>query len=155
MRSAAFIKPMKDKGIVISTDKDLAWVEVDCLSACNSCAASSLCIKKDQPTGLLSVRNTLRASPGDAVTIDVPDTVYSKTLIWLFSVLLGGCLIGMATGYLVATLIPLGASESSMIGLLLGLLLAGFWLSRRFRKRKGMNLYPVIVEIKPKGEYHE
>ncbi|MFC2163660.1 SoxR reducing system RseC family protein [Acidobacteriota bacterium] len=146
---------MKDKGIVISTDEDFAQVEVDCLSACKSCAASILCLKKDQDTGLLSVRNALRAGPGDAVTIDVPDTTYSKTLIWLFSVLLGGCLIGMAMGYLASALIPLGSSESSLIGLLLGILLAGFWLSLRFRKMNSTNLYPVITAIERKGEFHE
>ena len=146
---------MKDKGIVISTDEDFARVEVDGLIACNTCAARSLCIKKDQDTGLLSVRNALRASPGDVVTIEVPDTTYSKTLIWLFSILLGGCLIGMALGYLASTLIPLNPSESSLIGLLLGVIVAGFWLSRRFRKTNSTNLYPVITEIKPKGEHHE
>jgi len=125
MLSGAFIKPMKDKGIVISTDEDFARVEVDCLSACNACAARVLCLKKDQDKGLLSVRNALRASPGDTVTIDVPDSTYSQTLIWLFSFLLGGCLIGMALGYLASTLIPLGPSESSVIGLLLGVLVAG------------------------------
>ncbi len=146
---------MKDNGIVISTDEDFARVEVDCLNACISCAASSLCIRKDQDTGLLSVRNALRASPGDAVTIDVPDTTYSKTLIWLFSILLGGCLVGMILGFLASTLIPMGPSETSLIGLLLGVLLAGFWLSHRFRKMNSTNLYPVITEIKHKGEYHE
>lgn len=146
---------MKDKGIVVSTDEDLARVEVDCLSACNDCAASSLCIKKDQETGLLSVRNTLRACPGDTVTIDVPDTAYSKTLIWIFSVLLGGCLIGTTLGYLASTLIPLAPSESSLVGLLLGVFMAGYWLSRRFRKINSVNLYPVITEIMRKGEDHE
>ena len=155
MLSGAFIKPMKDKGIVLSTEKDIARVEVNCLSACDTCAASSLCLKKDQERGLLSVKNTLRASPGDAVIIDVPDSVYSKTLILLFSVLLGGCLLGMASGYLVSTLLPFGFSESSVIGLLLGVLMAGFWLSRRFRKMNTADLYPVIIEIAGKGEYHE
>ena len=146
---------MKDNGIVLSTEKDIARVEVNCLSACDTCAASSLCLKKDQKRGLLSVRNTLRASPGDAVIIDVPDTVYSKTLIWLFSVLLGGCLLGMALGYLVSGLFPFGPSESSLIGLLLGVLSAGLWLSRRFRKMNTAGLYPVIIEITDKGEHHE
>jgi len=146
---------MKDKGTVISTDKGLARVEVDCLSACNSCAAKSLCIRKEQDTGLISVRNTLQASPGDVVTIDVPDTMYSKTLIWLFGALLGGCLIGMALGHLASTLIPLGSSESSFIGLLLGVFMAGLWVSRRLRKTNSANLYPVITAIKHKGEDHE
>ena len=146
---------MKDNGIVLSTEKGIARVEVNCLSACDTCAARILCLKKDQERGLLSVRNALRASPGDAVIIDVPETVYSKTLIWLFSVLLGGCLLGMAAGYLVSTLLPFRPSESSLIGLLLGVLTAGLWLSRRFRKMNTTGLYPVIIEITGKGEHHE
>ena len=146
---------MKDKGIVISTDEGFARVEVDCLSACDTCAASSLCLKNNQNGGLLSVKNPLRANPGDAVTIDVPDTIYSKTLIWLFSVLLGGCLLGMALGYLASTQFPLGSSESSLIGLLLGIIVSGYWISRRFRKTNNANLYPIITEIKDKGDYHE
>ena len=146
---------MKDKGIVISTGEGYARVAVNCLSACDACAASSLCLKKEQERGLLSVRNTLRANPGDAVTIDVPDTAYSKALIRMFSTLLGGCFLGMASGYLASSLFPIGPSASSLIGLLLGVLMAGLWLSRRFRKRNHVDLYPVITEIKGKGEYHE
>jgi positive regulator of sigma E activity len=155
MPSGGFIIPMKDKGIVVSADADFARVEVNCLRVCDGCAASMLCLKKDQKNGLISVRNTLRASPGDAVTIDVPDSAYSKTLIWLFSVLLGGCLLGMAFGYLASSRLPLEPSESSLIGLLLGMFAAGFWLSRRFRKMNSAKLYPVITEIEDKGEHHE
>jgi positive regulator of sigma E activity len=146
---------MKDKGLVISTDALFALVEVNCLSACDACAASSLCRKNSQERGLLSVRNTLRASPGDVVTIDIPDAAYSKTLIWLFSVLLGGCLSGMGLGYLVSTRLSCGPSGPSLIGLLLGVLMAGFWLYIRFRKKNSASLYPVVAAIKGKGEYHE
>jgi positive regulator of sigma E activity len=146
---------MKDKGIVVSTEEDFARVEVNCLSACDACAASSLCLKTEQEQGLLSVRNALGASPGDTVTIDVPDNAYNKTLIWLFSVLLGGCLLGLASGYLASTKLFISPSASSLIGLLLGALMAGFWVSHRFRKTKSKDLYPVITEIKGKGEYHE
>jgi positive regulator of sigma E activity len=146
---------MRDKGIVVSTDEDLARVEVDCLSACDACAATSLCLKKDQEKGLLSVKNPLRASPGDAVTIDVPDSAYSKALIWLFSILLGGCLLGMAMGYVVSIQLSLGPSESSLIGLLLGVVMSGVWVSRRFRKTQSIHLYPVITEIEDKGDQYE
>jgi positive regulator of sigma E activity len=146
---------MKDKGTVISTEDGFARVEVNCLSACDTCKARSLCIKNNQQTGLLSVRNTLHARPGDIVTIDVPDTTYSKTLIWLFGILLSGCLIGLALGYLASTGIPLDPSESSLIGLLLGVIMAGVWLHRRFRKSASANLYPIITDIESKGESHE
>ena len=155
MRSAGFKKSMKDKGIVISADSDFARVEVDCLSACNACAASILCTKNDQSTGLLSVRNTLRANPGDTVTIDVPDTTYSKALIVLFSILLGGCLAGLILGYLAASIWKFGLAESSLFGLILGMLAAGFWLTRRFRKIDNTKLYPVITAIQDKGDHYE
>lgn len=155
MLSDGFINPMKDKGIVISTKAGFARVEVGCLNACKSCAARALCLKNDLDTGLLSVRNTLQAHPGDEVTIDVPDTMYSKTLIHLFAVLLGGCLSGLALGYLASRWISLGASESSLIGLCSGVLAAGFLLTFYFKKRNNSDLYPVITGITRKGEHHE
>ena len=97
---------MKDNGLVVSINKDLAHVEVKCLEACRDCSARSLCVGQKQAKGLLAVKNPLNAGPGDKVQIEVPDTNYSKALILLFGTLLIVALIGMAAGYLLSFLLP-------------------------------------------------
>jgi len=145
---------MKDNGLVVSINKDLASVEVKCLEACRDCSARSLCVGQKQAKGLLAVKNPLNACPGDEVQIEVPDTNYSKALIQLFGTLLIVALIGMAAGYLLSFLLPLSYSLTSPIGLFLGLFLGTAGLYRYFRKKNEEQLYPVIKEIIKKGECH-
>jgi len=145
---------MKDNGLVVSINKDLAHVEVKCLEACRDCSARSLCVGQKQAKGLLAVKNPLNACPGDEVQIEVPDTIYSKALIQLFGTLLIVALIGMAAGYLLSFLLPLSYSLTSPIGLFLGLFLGAAGLYRYFRKKNEEQLYPVIKEIIKKGECH-
>lgn len=145
---------MKDNGVVVSINKDLAHVEVNCLEACRDCSARSLCVGQKQAKGLLAVKNPLNACPGDEVQIEVPDTNYSKALIQLFGTLLIVALIGMAAGYLLSFLLPLSYSLTSPIGLFLGLFLGAAGLYRYFRKKNEEQLYPVIKEIIKKGECH-
>ncbi len=138
---------MKDKGTVISTESHFARVEVACLEACQGCAASSLCIGQKNAKGLLSVRNPLHAKTGDRVLISIPETRYSKALIFLFGVLLSATLAGMALGYFVSPFLPIPKSGSTIIGVFFGITLAGIFLSLRFKKINNEFLYPEITEI--------
>jgi positive regulator of sigma E activity len=142
---------MKDKGTVISTEDDFARVKVSCLEACQGCSASSLCIGPKNATGLLSVRNPLRATTGDLVQIAIPESHYSRALILLFGVLLFAMLMGMGLGYFISPVLPLSPSESSLCGIALGVVLAGTGLSRRFKRINNKSLYPEITEILNKG----
>jgi hypothetical protein len=68
-------------------------------------------------------------------------------LILLFGVFLSATLAGMGLGYFVSPLLPLSKSGSSIIGVFLGVTIAGFYLSLRFRKINNEFLYPEITEI--------
>ena len=138
---------MKDKGTVVSTENNFARVEVACLEACQGCAASSLCIGQKNAIGLLSVRNPLQAKTGDRVLISIPESRYSKALILLFGILLSATLAGMALGYFVSPLLPTSKSGSSILGVILGVTLAGIFLALRFKKINDEFLYPEITEI--------
>jgi len=143
---------MKDKGTVVSTENDLARVEVACLEACQECSASSLCIGPKNAAGILSVRNPLHAKTGDRVLISIPESRYSKALILLFGVLLLATLAGMGLGYWMNPILPLSSSASSLLGALLGIALAGTLLFLRFDKITNESLYPEIIEILHKGD---
>jgi hypothetical protein len=72
-------------------------------------------------------------------------------LILLFGVLLIAILMGMGLGYLVSPVLPLSSSESSFLGIALGVVLAGIGLSHRFKRINNKSLYPEITEILNKG----
>lgn len=146
---------MKDRGTVVSTKDNTARVEVNCLEACQGCAASSLCIGQKNATGLLSVRNPVRAQVGDRVRIAIPEANYNKALIFLFGVLLLAILIGMGVGYVISPVLPLSSLESSIFGIVLGVMLSGIALSIRFKKLNDKSLYPEIIEILDKGGCYE
>lgn len=154
MLSVVSIKKMKDKGSILSTTEDMADVEVQCLTVCHDCSVQSLCIGKDRSKGILSVRNPIKACPGDEVMIDVPDTKYSKALIQLFGGLLVTSLLGMSIGYAISSLLSLSPSILSLFGLITGLVLGGIWISHIFRTKNRENLYPVIINIIQKGGCH-
>lgn len=146
---------MKDNGIVVSTKEDMAKVEVDCfVESCQNCRARSLCIGQNQSRGLIVVKNSLHATPGDKVEIEIPETRYNKVLILLFGSLLTAALLGLAAGYFSSSLLPLSPSQSSLLGLLLGIILAGWGLFRFFRKKNDQDLYPVVIDIIKKGDKH-
>jgi len=146
---------MKDNGIVVSTKEEMAKVEVDCfVESCQNCRARSLCIGQNQSRGLIVVKNSLHATPGDKVEIEIPETRYNKVLILLFGSLLTAALLGLAAGYFSSSLLPLSPSQSSLLGLLLGIILAGWGLFRFFRKKNDQDLYPVVIDIIKKGDKH-
>lgn len=146
---------MRDKGLVVNTEEDMAQVEVQCFTDfCQKCSAQSLCIGQNQSKGLLVVRNPLRASPGDKVEVEVPDTKYSRSLILLFGSLLVASLVGIGLGSLLSPVLPLSSSAASLLGLLSALIIAGIFLSRYFRAKNKASLYPVIIDIIKKGERH-
>jgi positive regulator of sigma E activity len=143
---------MKDSGLVITTTKDIAEVQIQCFDGCQNCTASSLCIGNKKNLGRLSARNPLHALPGDEVKIHVPEAHYSKALILLFGGLLLAALVGMGAGYMLALFFPLPSSFASLFGLVAGLVIGGGILAKIFRRKNKEQLYPVIIDIIQKGD---
>ncbi len=143
---------MRDKGIVVDLKGNFALVKVECfIESCKGCSLASLCLGKKQEQGILSVQNSLDASRGDEVEIEIPDTKYNKFLILIFSSLLAASLLGMGAGYLLSRLLSLPSSVASFVGLLAGLALASLIIYRYLRKKGNARLYPVITNIIKKG----
>ena len=143
---------MTDNGLVITTAKDIAEVEVNCFDGCHDCTASSLCIGNTKNKGRLSVKNPLHALPGDEVKIQVPDARYNQALILLFGGLLLAALLGMGGGYLSALFFSLSSPLVSFVGLVTGLIIGGWALARVFHRKNKEQLYPVIIDIIKKGD---
>lgn len=143
---------MTDNGRVITSENDLAEVEVDCFEGCHDCSARSLCIGNKQNKGRLSVKNPLHAMPGDEVKIRIPEARYNQALIQLFGGLLCALLLGMGCGYAFSLIFSVPPSFASFAGLVGGLLIGGIVLFRVFRRKNKEYLYPVIIDIIKKGD---
>lgn len=146
---------MRDKGLVVSTQGDLARVEVQCfIESCQDCSARSLCAGQDIKKGLLVARNPLEAQAGDEVEVDIPETQYNHALILLFGILLAAAILGMGAGYVLSLFLSLSSSLASFSGLILALIIAGGWLFRHFHKDRWFRLYPKITNILKRGGLH-
>ncbi len=145
---------MRDNGLVLAVERNLAEVEVSCLEGCDDCAARSLCIGHKHTKGRLSVKNPLGAKPGDEVIIQIPEGNYSKALILLFAGLLVAMLAGMGGGYMISFLLPVSHLSASILGLFIGLIFGGFGLYRIFRRKNQQKLYPEIIDILNKGDHY-
>jgi positive regulator of sigma E activity len=144
---------MRDKGLVIKSDKDMAQVELQCfVESCRGCAARSLCTGQGQSKSLLTVRNPVHASPGDEVEVEIPETNYSRALIILFGTLLIATLLGLGLGSLLSPLLPLSASVSGLIGVLVALIITGAILSRYFKSKNNASFYPLIIAVTKKAD---
>jgi positive regulator of sigma E activity len=142
---------MKDNGLVVTIQDDLAKVKVSCLETCDGCAAHNLCIGPSRTKGLLTVENSLKARPGDEVIIDVPEAKYNRALMMLFGSLSAAGLIGMVIGYFVSLCLPLSSSTTSVLGFFLGIGMAAVWLIHYFHNINSKHLYPKIIRISQKG----
>ena len=145
---------MRDSGIVVSTGSPLARVEVDCLSSCQDCSAHALCIGRSQSKGMIFARNTVAASEGDRVTIEVPEPLYARSLTLLFGGLLLSGLTGLGAGALLASVSALDIETAGLAGLGAALLAGAGILARYFKKENQKSLYPVIIEITQEGACH-
>jgi positive regulator of sigma E activity len=143
---------MTDNGRVITSENDLAEVEVACFEGCHDCSARALCIGNKQNKGRLSVKNPLRAKPGDEVKLRIPEIRYNQALIQLFGGLLCALLLGMGCGYVFSLIFDVPTPFASFAGLVGGLFIGGILLSRIFRRKNKEYLYPVIIDIIKKGD---
>lgn len=145
---------MKDSGIVVSKEKSLARVEVECLSSCHDCSAHSLCVGHTQSKGVILARNPVDAAEGDHVTIEVPEARYTRSLIILFGGLLVLILLGMGLGSILSPALSLRGEGGSIAGFFIALFAGAGLMARYLRNENKRNLYPVILEITQEGACH-
>lgn len=146
---------MKEPALLVSTQESLARVKVKQKDFCDTCSARSLCVGQKQKDGTIVVFNPLSAKEGDLVTIEIPESRYTRELIIVFGVLLGASLLGLLIGYISSFLLLFHSLYTSFIGFFSGLVLGGFFLLYYFRHKKENKLYPVIVEIVKKEDAYE
>jgi positive regulator of sigma E activity len=137
---------MRDEGLVKKIEGPYAEVLVQPREACHSCAARALCTVKESGQTLLRVLNPLAAKPGDLVEIEVPETTYSRQLIFIFGLLILVSLAGAILGTVLSTSLGLPASLAGVLGFFLGAGLASIIISKIFRRPKNC-VFPVIRAI--------
>ena len=145
---------MIDEGIVIEAGKGLARIRVSPQTACCECSARTLCQGSKGTDGIMTALNPLRARPGDAVRVEIPEEEYNREVLRLFGGWLLSLLAGLGLGSLASFVLHTPPSVSAAAGAALGLAAGGFgiWFSRRGRRRPP---YPVIREIMNQGAGHE
>jgi len=145
---------MIDEALVIDVGDGLARVRVRPQSACCDCSAHAVCQGGRGTDGTMTALNPLRARPGDAVRVEIPEEEYNREALRLFGGWLLSLLAGLGLGSLASFVLHTPPSVSAAAGAALGLAAGGFgiWFSRRGRRRPP---YPVIREIMNQGAGHE
>jgi len=144
-----------DEAVVIDTYNGLARIRVKPQTACCECSARALCQGSTGGDGMMTALNPLRAGPGDAVRVEIPESGYNKEAIRIFGLLLVAALAGLGIGSLAAQIFHTPPSVSGILGVALGLAGGGFGLFFHSRRGRREPLYPVIREVIGKGADHE
>ncbi len=139
---------IEEEGIVAEVSGDIAKVAILRKSACESCAASSVCHPGDQE--FLEAANPLGAKRGQKVKIVVAPQIYLKASLILYGVPMVALVAGAIAGKTAA--IRLGATASSDLWAFLagmGLLVVSFFFIRSYNNKveRTQEYKPVIVEI--------
>jgi len=137
---------MRDEALVKKIDGPYAEVLVQPREACHSCAARALCSVNESGEALLRVLNPLEAKPGDLVEIEVPETTYSRQLIFIFGLLILASMAGAILGTILSSWMGLSASLAGGLGFFLGAGLSSIVIWKIFRRPKRC-VFPVIRAI--------
>ncbi|MGM0570410.1 SoxR reducing system RseC family protein [Marinobacter sp.] len=140
-----------ETGTVISVSGDDAWVQTVRESACQSCKARHGCGQKAL-AGLSSgqsrqirVANTLRARPGDQVTVAIEESALLKASLLVYAVPL--LLMVVATA-LAGVLLP-GNDLAAMLCAAAGLA-SGLWWAGRQSRAGTARWQPVMGRLVPR-----
>ena len=152
---------IEELGVVVAVRGELAEVESQRRSACGACSVNGTCGTSllDRFFGrkqlILTVRNPIKAEPGDAVVVGVPESAlleasFAAYVVPLLAMIVGG----MGGAYLAVLLIPEFQQGLSVLGGGLGIVLGLWWLAR-FSTRRGLldeRYQPVILRRGPRDQ---
>jgi sigma-E factor negative regulatory protein RseC len=148
---------IEEQGKVIDVRDDMALIEIQRKSVCQSCSLNKGC-----GTGVISsmignkrfrfsVYNSLNAEIGDNVTIGIEDDLLLKSSFAVYITPLLLMFVGAWSGIYIASLFSLASSEGlSVIFGILGLTVGFVWLNRYTKKIKNDDRYrPVLLGCRP------
>ncbi len=106
---------MREEGTVVEVSGSIARIEIEAKPHCSHC---KICDVGREGERILETENTVGASPGDKVILEVPPGQIIKTSLVVYGVPLLGLVGGVALGYLVAG--PLGIpGKKDLLGIIL------------------------------------
>ena len=139
---------MREIGQVVSVGEGMALVRFERSSACKKCGACMM--SQSQQEMLLNTKNTLGASEGDWVQVDIesPALIRASLISYIFPLLM--LVIGLLTGYLLNEAVHILAN-SEIAACVLGLLfVAGAYYGIRLfepRLKKSRVYAPRMVAL--------
>lgn len=140
------MKPsIPETGMVIRLEGDRAQIVLQVSESCKGCGAAKLGLCK--PSGnmsTLAVKNTIGASVGDIVKIELDSGIQTRGYFLAFIIPLFSLLIGTLAGHFMGEYLSVPALEA-VIGLI-ALFLTSFYSFRRLKKLNASSTM-VIKEI--------
>lgn len=136
-------------GFIIDTQDDRARISTSRRGVCDGCSDKSCSfehsVSNDKPE-IVTVINTIDASPGDTVEFDLPGHTELKVsiIVWLVPI------VGLIAGAAIGPLLELTVNQdiSSLVGAILGFL-AAFSLVILYDRHasKDPRLIPIILKV--------
>lgn len=129
----------KETGWVTRLAEDgLVWVKIQRAEACQSCSAKSACAVLGGQTKemVIKAKNTVRARPGDQVTLTLPENRVISASAVLYLLPAVGLLAGALGGQHLTTAPSLNSDTWAIVGAAVGLLF-GFGLSTLLGRKMG------------------
>ncbi|MFZ5974571.1 MAG: SoxR reducing system RseC family protein [Bacillota bacterium] len=143
---------MKEIGQVISTENGMARVRFERSSACKDCGACMM--SQSQKEMILNTENTLHASVGDWVQVDIESPALIKASLISYIFPLSMLIVGLVLGYFINQAVHI-FNNSEIAASILGLLfvVAAYYsirlLEPKFRKNKGFVPKMVVMVDAP------
>jgi sigma-E factor negative regulatory protein RseC len=143
---------IEERGLILSLEGDMAWVETQRTSACGSCDAEQGCgtalLAKSLGNRAVQVRaeNPLQAQPGEQVVLGLDEAAFVKASLALYLIPMLGLLLGAGLGLTGARhWLGSGSELASILSGTLGLMLGLLWGRRFGRRTQADRRYRAVV----------
>ena len=141
---------IEQQGVVVTSDERRVSVRLGGRSGCSACDAGRGCgagvfgrLLQKRPV-TLSFDNHLRARPGQAVLVGVPEKLFLALVLRFYLYPLLGGLAGATVGFMAASSLNLGPGAADLAALLAG---AAGALGLLLRARRGEREFPQAADV--------